>query len=67
MAIEIKPRVLITSNQHNDFDTTRQTFLKRLEETILSLGKPNQPIISKIVAGRLIPIFIKYTGHVIRG
>lgn len=31
------------------------------------MGKQSQPIISKIVSGRLIPIFVKYTGHVIRG
>lgn len=31
------------------------------------MGKASEPIISKVISGRLIPIYLKYTGRVIRG
>lgn len=41
--------------------------IKRLEETALELGRPNQPIISKVTSGRLISILAKYMGRMIKG
>jgi hypothetical protein len=41
--------------------------IKRLEEIILELGKPSQPIISKVTSGRLISILAKYIGRMIKG
>jgi hypothetical protein len=41
--------------------------LKRLEEVALDLGKPTQPIISKVTSGRLISILAKYTRRNIKG
>lgn len=41
--------------------------IKRLEEVVLDLGKPSQPIISKVTSGRLISILAKYMGRMIKG
>lgn len=41
--------------------------IKRLEEAALDLGRPNQPIISKVTSGRLISILAKYMGRMIKG
>jgi hypothetical protein len=41
--------------------------IKRLEEAALELGRPNQPIISKVTSGRLISILAKYMGRMIKG
>jgi hypothetical protein len=31
------------------------------------MGKQSEPIVSKVISGRLIPIFCKYNGRLIRG
>lgn len=41
--------------------------VKKLEKTALELGKNNQPIISRVIAGRLISILPRYMGGMIKG
>lgn len=41
--------------------------IRRLEETALELGKPSQPIISKVTSGRLISMLAVYLGRTIKG
>lgn len=41
--------------------------MRRLEEVALDLGKPSQPIISKVTAGRLIAVLAKYQGRTVKG
>lgn len=41
--------------------------VKRLEEAALELGRPTQPIISKVTAGRLIAVLAKYQGRTVKG
>jgi hypothetical protein len=41
--------------------------LKRMEDAALELGKPSQPIISKVTSGRIISIFAAYSRRSIKG
>lgn len=41
--------------------------VKRLEEAAIELGRPAQPIISKVTAGRLIAVLAKYQGRTVKG
>jgi hypothetical protein len=41
--------------------------VRRLEEVALDLGRPVQPIISKVTAGRLIAVLAKYQGRTVKG
>ena len=41
--------------------------IKKLEETALELGKPTQPIISKVTSGRLISMLAIYLGRTLKG
>lgn len=41
--------------------------LKSLEKTVLEMGRQSEPIVSKVIAGRLIPILCRYNGRSIKG
>jgi hypothetical protein len=45
----------------------KSELIKNLEKTVLEMGKQSEPIVSKVIAGRLIPILSKYYGKTIKG
>ena len=38
-----------------------------MEDTALELGKPSQPLISKVTSGRLISMLAMYMGRTLKG
>ncbi len=41
--------------------------IKRMEGLILELGRPTQPVISRVTSARLISIVVRHTGRTIKG
>ena len=45
----------------------RRKLVKRLEDVVRDLGKPTQPIISKVTSARLISVLARYTNRMVKG
>lgn len=45
----------------------KSDLLRALEKTVLEMGRQSEPIVSKVIAGRLVPILCKFNGRSIRG